>query len=234
MGLYQAVPTLNAEITAWRKGRRHVAGVDEVGCGPLAGPLLAGAVILDPSHPRAWWSELRDSKMLELEDRERLAEMIRGDCAHAIGIVSHEFIDTYGLTAARKTAMRHAIDALPCAADMLLIDAVVLPEHPHRAIIHGDAHCASIAAASIVAKVARDRIMADYHREYPHYGFEHNRGYSTPEHHRALDEHGPCDIHRRLFAPVRTALESRGIRVETAEIVDPAAIDEDALEPALA
>ena len=233
MGLYQAVPTLNAEIAAWRRGRRHVAGVDEVGCGPLAGPLLAGAVILDPSYARTWWSELRDSKMLELTERERLAEMIRDDCAYAVGMVSHEFIDTHGLTAARKTAMRQAIEALPCAPDMLLIDAVVLPELPHRAIIHGDALSASIAAASIVAKVARDRIMANYQPEYPHYGFEHNRGYSTPEHLRALDEHGPCDIHRRLFAPVRTALALRGITVNTPEVIDPAAIEEDELEPAL-
>ena len=200
MGLYQAVPTLNAEIAAWRRGWRHVAGVDEVGCGPLAGPLLAGAAILDPSSAATWWSELRDSKMLDLPERERLAELIRDSCAYGIGIVSHEFIDTYGLTAARKCAMRQAIEALPCRPDMLLIDAIVLPEYRHRAIIHGDALCASIAAASIVAKVARDRIMADYDSTYPNYGFEHNRGYMTPEHLRALDEHGPCDIHRRLFA----------------------------------
>jgi ribonuclease HII len=116
---------------------------------------------------------------------------------------------------------------------MLLIDAVVLPEYRHRAIIHGDALSASIAAASIVAKVARDRIMADYDGIYPHYGFDHNRGYMTPEHLRALDEHGPCDIHRRRFAPVRTALQLRGVIVDTPEVIDPAAIEED-LEPALA
>ena len=232
MGLYQAVPTLNAEIAAWRKGCRHVAGVDEVGCGPLAGPLLAGAVILDPSSAATWWSDLRDSKMLDLPERERLAELIRDDCAYGIGIVSHEFIDTHGLTAARKCAMRQAIQALPCGPDMLLIDAIVLPEYRHRAIIHGDALSASIAAASIVAKVARDRIMADYDGVYPHYGFEHNRGYMTPEHLRALDEHGPCDIHRRLFAPVRTALELRGITVKTREVIEPTKYEED-LEPAL-
>jgi ribonuclease HII len=210
MGLYQAVPTLNAELSAWRQGRRHVAGVDEAGCGPLAGPVVAGAVILEPGRVRAWWSELRDSKMLLADERERLAAEIRGDCAWGAGVVSHEIIDAVGLTAARKLAMRQAVEALPCRPDMLLIDAVSLPEYRHRAIIHGDALVASIAAASIVAKVARDAIMAEYHPVYPAYGFDRNAGYATPEHKRALDQHGPCAIHRRLFAPVRAALAARG------------------------
>jgi ribonuclease HII len=208
MGLYQAVPTLNAELSAWRQGRRHVAGVDEAGCGPLAGPVVAGAVILEPGRVRAWWSDLRDSKMLSAEERRRLAAEIRGECAWGVGVASHEFIDEFGLTAARKHAMREAVAALPCRPDMLLIDAVSLPEFRHRAIIHGDALVASIAAASIVAKVARDAMMAEYHPSYPAYGFDHNAGYATPEHKRALDEHGPCAIHRRLFAPVRAALEA--------------------------
>ena len=210
MGLYQAVPTLNAELSAWKQGCRHVAGVDEVGCGPLAGPVVAGAVILEPGRVRAWWSELRDSKMLLAEARERLAAEIRDDCAWGVGSVSHEIIDAIGLTAARKLAMRQAVEALPRRPDMLLIDAVSLPEYRHRAIIHGDALVASIAAASIVAKVARDAVMAEYHPVYPAYGFDRNAGYATPEHKRALDEHGPCAIHRRLFAPVRAALAARG------------------------
>jgi ribonuclease HII len=210
MGLYQAVATLNAEISAWKQGCRHVAGVDEAGCGPLAGPVVAGAVILEPGRVRRWWSELRDSKMLLAAERERLAAEIRDDCAWGVGSVSHEIIDDIGLTAARKLAMRQAVAALPCRPDMLLIDAVSLPEYRHRAIIHGDALVASIAAASIVAKVARDAIMAEYHPVYPAYGFDRNAGYATPEHKRALDEHGPCAIHRRLFAPVRAALAARG------------------------
>mgnify|MGYP001574599507 FL=1 len=210
MGLYQAVPTLNAELSAWKQGCRHVAGVDEAGCGPLAGPVVAGAVILEQGRVRAWWSELRDSKMLPPQDRERLAAAIRGDCAWGVGSVSHEIIDDIGLTAARKLAMRQAVEALPCQPDMLLIDAVSLPEYRHRAIVHGDALVASIAAASIVAKVARDAIMAEYHPLYPAYGFDRNAGYATPEHKRALDEHGPCAIHRRLFAPVRAALAAHG------------------------
>lgn len=213
MGLYQAVPTLSAELSAWRQGYRNVAGVDEAGCGPLAGPVVAGAVILDPGLVRAWWSDLRDSKMLPADERGRLAQEIRDSCAWGVGIASHDFIDERGLTAARKRAMLQAIEALPCRPDMLLIDAVSLPRYRHRAIIHGDALVASIAAASIIAKVARDAIMAEYHPAYPAYGFDHNAGYATPEHKRALDEHGPCAIHRRLFAPVRAALKAHGLPV---------------------
>ncbi len=214
MGLFQAVPTVNAEIAAWRQGFRHVAGIDEVGRGPLAGPVVAGAVILEPNVARTWWGELRDSKLLVAAERERLAALIRAECAYGVGVVSHELIDSLGLTAATRRAMRRAIEALPCRPDMLLLDAESLLEYRYRSIVHGDALSASIAAASIVAKVARDTIMADYDPAFPQYGFEHNRGYSTPEHLRALDEHGPCEIHRRLFAPVRAALEARGIPFE--------------------
>jgi len=209
MGLFDAVPSLGAEIAAWRRGFRHVAGVDEAGRGPLAGPVVAAAVILDPARVRDWWADLRDSKMLSEPERERLFERIRDDCAWGAGVVSHEEIDAMGLLAATKLAMRIALAALPCRPDLLLIDAESLPEYRHRSLVHGDALAASIAAGSIVAKVTRDRIMADYHPAYPMYGFDHNRGYSTPEHLQALEVHGPCAIHRRRFAPVRAALESR-------------------------
>jgi ribonuclease HII len=213
MGQFRAVPSLNAEITAWKQGYRIVAGVDEAGCGPLAGPVVAGAAILDPGAPRAWWADLRDSKMLLEPDRDYLAALIRDECAWGVGVASHDFIDEYGLTAARKHAMRCAVEALPVTPHMLLIDAMSLGEYRHRSIIHGDALVASIAAAAIVAKVARDAMMTEEHERYPHYGFDSNRGYATPDHKRALDEHGPCDIHRRLFAPVRAALHARGITV---------------------
>lgn len=225
------VPTLNAELAAWRRGFRHVAGVDEAGCGPLAGPVVAGAVILDPGSARTWWAHLRDSKLLPEPERDRLAALIRAECAWGVGAASHEYIDEHGLTAARKKAMRDAVAALPHPPDMLLIDAVALPEFRHRAVIHGDALIASVAAASIVAKVTRDAMMRAFHADYPDYGFETNVGYATPEHRRALDEHGPCAIHRRLFAPVRNALEARGIVVRVrADLMEPAP----ELEPALA
>ncbi|MBI5283781.1 MAG: ribonuclease HII [Chloroflexi bacterium] len=210
MGLFQAVPTLNAEIAAWRRGWRHVAGVDEAGRGPLAGPVVAGAVILEPQFARTWWSQLRDSKMLSASERDRLAAAIRDECAWGTGIASHQQIDELGLIVATKLAMRQAIAALPCRPDLLLIDAVSLPEYRHRAIVHGDALCASIAAGSIIAKVTRDAIMEEYHPRYPAYGFDQNRGYGTPGHMRALGEHGPCALHRRRFAPVRAALDLRG------------------------
>ncbi len=210
MGLFRAVPTLNAEIAAWRRGWRHVAGVDEAGRGPLAGPVVAGAVILEPQFARTWWSQLRDSKLLTAGERDRLARAIRDECAWGAGIASHQQIDDLGLIVATKLAMRQAVAALPCRPDMLLIDAVSLPEYRHRAIIHGDALCASIAAGSIIAKVTRDAIMEGYHPQYPAYGFAQNRGYGTPDHMRALGEHGPCAIHRRRFAPVRAALDLRG------------------------
>ena len=213
MGLYQAVPSLNAEIAAWKRGYRHIAGVDEAGCGPLAGPVVAAAAILEPQFASTWWCEFRDSKMLLAPERERLAALIRAECAWGIGIASHEFLDEHGLTAAPEVrdARRRA---KPCRAPGPAADRRRrAPEYRHRAIIHGDALVASIAAGSIIAKVARDAMMSDFHPVYPHYGFDTNRGYSTPEHKRALDEHGPCDIHRRLFAPVRASLEARGITV---------------------
>ena len=213
MGLFQAVPTLGAEIAAWRRGYRIVAGVDEAGRGPLAGPVVAAAVVLEPESARPWWSELRDSKLLDAPARERLSTMIREECAYGVGAATHREIDALGLVVATKLAMRRAIAALPCRPDMLLIDAEALAGYRHRSIIHGDALCASIAAGSIVAKVARDAMMAEYATKYRRYSFETNRGYATPEHLHALDAHGPCRIHRRLFAPVRESLERRAASV---------------------
>ena len=208
MALYRAVPTLSEEIRAWRAGHRHVGGVDEVGRGPMAGPLVAAAAVLDPQFAAAWWSELRDSKALSAAQRSRLAGLLCENAAVGVGLASHEEVDDLGLSEATRQAMLRALDALPRRPDFLLIDAVSLPEGAgaQRALVHGDAICISIAAGSIVAKVERDRMMDEYDQAYPEYGFAHNRGYVTPDHLRALEQHGPCPIHRRSFAPVRDYL----------------------------
>lgn len=211
--LYRGAPTLNAEIHGWRQGFRHIAGLDEAGRGPMAGPVVAGAVILDPHVGAIWWSELRDCKLLSSKQRERLDERLRDTVAWGVGCASSEEIDTIGLIEATRQAMLRALERLPSRPDLLLIDALLLHESKagwsQRSIIHGDALSVSIAAASIIAKVERDRLMDGYDETYPAYGFGHNRGYCTPDHKRALLEHGPCPIHRRSFAPVRTYLEGR-------------------------
>ena len=209
MALYRAIPTLSAELSGWRAGLRHIAGLDEVGRGPMAGPVVAAAVVLDPETPAPWWSDLRDSKALTARRRAKMAERLRATAAYGVGSASHSEIDTLGLVPATRQAMLRALAALPLRPDLLLIDAMTLPESDaeQRAIVHGDAICLSIAAASIIAKVERDQMMAAYGERYPEYGFARHRGYVTREHLRALEEHGPCPIHRRSFAPVRAYLQ---------------------------
>lgn len=227
MTSYRGIPTLNEEIRAWRGGYRHVAGIDEAGRGPMAGPVVAAAVILDPQFAARWWSELRDSKLISGRRRAHLAQRLRESVAFGAGRASHDEIDGLGLLVATRRAMLRALEALPCRPDFLLIDAVSLPEEvgparrsppdggpsgpawAQRALIHGDALSVSIAAASIIAKVERDRLMDEYDQTYPVYGFARNRGYCTPAHLRALAQHGPCPIHRRSFAPVRAYLDRR-------------------------
>lgn len=211
MARREAGPSLSEEIRGWRAGQRHIAGVDEVGRGPMAGPVVAAAVILDPQFAGLWWSELRDSKTLTALQRARLAARLRDEAAFGIGAAGHEEIDERGIVPATRLAMLRALECLPRTPHLVLVDAVTLPDEvgPQRALIHGDARCVSIAAASIVAKVERDRLMDEFDRSYPQYGFGHNRGYCTPDHLRALREHGPCQIHRRSFAPVREYLEGQ-------------------------
>lgn len=209
MALFRCIPTLSEEIRAWREGHRVVAGVDEVGRGPIAGPVVAAAVILDPECVRAWWSDLRDSKQLSPGERERLAAFIVDECAWAVGVSSHEEVDAAGIVEATRRAIRRALAALPATPSFVITDALALPEValPQRALTHGDALSLSVAAASIVAKVHRDRLMCEHHESWPVYGFERNKGYGTAEHLRALAEHGVCPIHRRSFAPVAARLE---------------------------
>ncbi len=175
----------------------------------MAGPVIAAAVVLDPEAVAPWWSELRDSKALTARQRDRLATSLRNSASYGIGRADHDEIDTEGLVPATQRAMQRALEALPSRPDLVLVDAVTLPDvsEEQHAIIHGDALCISIAAASILAKVERDQIMDRYDEHYPEYGFAHNRGYCTKDHMQALQEHGPCPVHRRSFAPVRSYLE---------------------------
>ncbi len=209
MARYRGTPTLSAELAGWRAGLRQIAGLDEVGRGPMAGPVVAAAVVLDPEAPQPWWSQLRDSKALSPGRRTELARLLRETAAFGIGSASSGEIDDAGLVPATRRAMLRALADLPLRPDLLLIDALTLPASAgeQRAIIHGDALCLSIAAASIVAKVARDAMMEAYDRKFPAYGFRSHRGYVTPQHLAALQEHGACPIHRRSFAPVQKIIQ---------------------------
>ena len=196
--------TLTFEKEAWAEGATLVAGVDEVRRGSLFGPVVAAAVILDPADRIRG---LRDSKLLPSERREAMAERIRERAiAWAIAAVDAARIDQINIYHASRLAMLRAVEQLKPAAGYLLIDAMKLDcEVPQRAIIHGDAQSVSIAAASIIAKVERDRMVAAWDPVYPVYGLASNKGYSTPRHLAALREHGPSPLHRLSFAPVWSA-----------------------------
>lgn len=181
------------------EGYGLIAGIDEVGRGPLAGPVMAGAVILPKDHPILY---LNDSKKLTEKKREELYEVIMKEAvAVGIGMASEQRIDEINILNATYEAMREAIGKLAPQPDILLNDAVKIPGVSIRQvpIIKGDAKSVSIAAASIVAKVTRDRLMAEYEKIYPGYGFAKNKGYGTAEHIAAIKEMGPCPIHRRSF-----------------------------------
>ena len=183
-----------------------IAGVDEAGCAPLAGPVVAAAVILDrEKFPRG----IDDSKNLPAEKREAIYARLTRVAAWGVGIASVEEIDRLNIYWARMLAMERAVDALGVEPAMVLVDGNACPRWQRRsiAIVDGDAKCRSIAAASIVAKVTRDRIMAGYARDYPGYGWERNRGYPTPEHVQAIERLGITPIHRRSFARVKERIE---------------------------
>ena len=179
-----------------------LAGVDEAGCAPLAGPVVAAAVILDRKcFPRG----IDDSKNLPIEKREAIHARLVKCAVIGVGIASVEEIDTLNIYWARMLAMTRAVEALGVEPAWILVDGNACPrwQRPSKAIVAGDARCRSIAAASIVAKVTRDRLMAERARDYPGYGWETNRGYGTPEHYRGLEALGVTPLHRRSFAPVR-------------------------------
>ena len=182
-----------------------LAGVDEAGCAPLAGPVVAAAVVLDrEKFPRG----IDDSKKLDLDTRESIYGRLQKVARIGVGIASVEEIDQINIYWARMLAMSRAVEALGFEPAWVLVDGNATPrwQRPSKAIIAGDAKCRSIAAASIVAKVTRDRIMAEHALAYPGYGWETNRGYPTPQHIRAIDALGITPLHRRSFGPVRQHL----------------------------
>ena len=191
------------------QGYRRIAGVDEVGRGPLAGPVVAAAVVLPPGIDAPWLGLVRDSKELAAPARELLYHHLR-EAALGVGIgrVDSEVIDDLGIMVATRMAMRLAIEQLQPSPESVLIDHITVPDVrlPQKGITKGDSLCTSIACASIVAKVTRDRLMLEFDRAYPRYGFCRHKGYGTREHLACLRREGPCAIHRRSFRPVRDVM----------------------------
>jgi ribonuclease HII len=199
-GKIRCAATLERELQA--RGYRYVAGVDEVGRGALFGPVVAAAVVLSPDRPVRG---LNDSKLLEAGRREVLATRIRERAVcWAVAAVDAATIDSINIYQASRLAMRVAVGRLHPLPDFLLVDAVALDlPLPQRGLIHGDALCHAIAAASIVAKVYRDACMRVWDEVFPEYGLAENKGYGTPGHYRALERFGPTPLHRLSFEPVR-------------------------------
>jgi ribonuclease HII len=197
------MPDLSFESALHARGLRMVAGVDEAGRGPLAGPVSAAAVVL----PRAFVCPgLNDSKKLSARKREDLYARLTGDDSvrWSLAYAEADEVDAKNILRATHAAMARAVEGLGVAVDRCLIDGLPVRGFPweHDGIVKGDGLSLSIAAASIIAKVSRDRVMMEYAREFPHYGFERHMGYGTREHLEALRIHGPCRIHRRSFQPV--------------------------------
>ncbi len=206
---------LGFERELWQKGTTLVAGVDEAGCGPLAGPVVAGAVLF----PHSWletglYSKLRglnDSKQLAAEEREKYYRIIttHPDIRFGVAMVDVEMIDRINILRAAHRAMALALGQLQPAPQHVLVDgrAVRTLQFPSTPLVKGDCRSYSIAAASVVAKVTRDRLMVEFDRLYPGYGFAEHKGYGTPQHLAAIAAKGPCAIHRRSFSPFRPVEE---------------------------
>ncbi len=199
-------PTLAEEARLWAAGYRHVAGVDEAGRGALAGPVVAAAVIVPPHSPLTGvWASVRDSKLLRPATRAALVAPIQDAAlAWGVGAVAAADIDSIGIAAATRWAMLQALAALRTAPDSLLIDWVRLPEAalPQLCVPKADQRMVSVAAASILAKVTRDRLLEAMAEIYPQYGFAGHKGYGTAQHLAAIQAHGPCPEHRHSFAPL--------------------------------
>lgn len=225
-------PSLQREAHLTAAGHAHVIGIDEAGRGPLAGPVVAAAVELHPKAKLPNLDRLDDSKKLTAELRHLLCEELICAVRYGIGIVHAEKIDAINIRQASWLAMREAAADLvrrchdsgehAYVVSYVLIDGLPYGKGPwpYDAIVRGDAECLSIAAASIIAKVTRDRAMIEYDLTYPQYGFKSHKGYGCPQHLAALHEHGPCPLHRRSFAPVRAAVERQYLLFGDAKELD--------------
>lgn len=190
------------------QGYKCVCGIDEAGRGPLAGPLVTGAVILDPQKLQDF-EQIRESKSLTQEKREKFFDIIINNCAcWSIGVVRHDEIDKHGLSFANKIAMKRAWKHLTVKPDYILTDylAKLYFETPFETIMKGDTKILSIACASILAKVVHDKIMVAFDRKYPQYLFAEHKGYGTKLHLQKIEEHGPCGIHRKTYGPIKAKL----------------------------
>lgn len=206
-----ASPDLKYESGLWERGIKQVAGIDEAGRGAWAGPVAAGAVILPPERGiQERLEAVRDSKQMTAQARRYWAEMIREHAvAWGVGFAASAEIDALGIAPASRLAMLRALAEMALPANYLLIDAFRLPESslPQTALIKGDARSLSIAAASVLAKTARDALMERLDEEYPGYGFARHKGYGTACHQSALAELGPCAVHRFCYAPIQAVVE---------------------------
>ena len=205
--LIPSSPNLEFELAHWNQGVQYLAGIDEAGRGSLAGPVSAAAVILPmDSDLTTELNGVRDSKQMTPRQRESWARVLKAIAlTWFVGFASHEEIDQLGIVPATKLAALRAIAGLSISPQHLLIDALLLPDSdiPQTSLIKGDARSLSIAAASVLAKVTRDKYLQAQANEYPIYGFYTNKGYGTAAHRKALTKWGPCPIHRRSFAPLR-------------------------------
>ena len=199
-------PTFNEEKLLHAEGYGLIAGVDEVGRGALIGPVVAAAVVLPEKFRGAWRKKVRESKQLLPKVREYLFDFINEAAVSVgVGVQSNDVIDSVGIARATRLAMKEAIEQLEPAPHYLLIDFVKLTEVdlPQKGIVNGDGLCFSIACASIIAKVTRDRMLVELDSDYPGYGLADHKGYCTSEHLECLRRLGPCPLHRRSFRPVR-------------------------------
>jgi ribonuclease HII len=198
------------ERAARQQGYKYIAGIDEAGRGPLAGPVLAAACLIPED---VFLPGIDDSKQLSALQRESLFETIVSNpwISYAIASASHQEIDQHNIYQSSILAMLRAVESLPQKPDYLLVDGMKLPgmSIPCEKIVAGDSKSQSIAAASVLAKVTRDRLMKEYHLQWPQYGFDKHKGYGTPQHLEALKTHGPCLIHRLTFEPLKSALQKQ-------------------------